>query len=482
MTSAAERPTPVNNPAGLGTGTLVLEGNTLTFDIHYSGLTGPAILAHIHSPATAAESAGVAINLQPFNGGAFSTQGVLSGSVQLTPQQKADILAGKAYVNVHTDQNKSGEIRGQIVPVLFSANLSGDAERPEVATEGNGTGRFMLVGNQLTFNIAYANLSGVATLSHIHGPATLESSAGVMINLAPFNGGGFGTNGTLSGTVTLDDNEMAALVDGLTYVNVHTGNNPSGEIRGQILPRVSAIPFTAALSGLAERPTPLTNSATGSGTFALEGNTLEFNITYSGLSGPATLAHFHGPASSSEPAAVLINLAPFNNGGFGTSGALAGKVELTELQRAYLLQGKLYVNIHTAANPSGEIRGQVAPVLFQAELSGAAERPEGIENAGQGHASFLLVGNQLTVNATYADLTSEAIAAHIHGTSTTAGSAPIMINLAPVNGRGFGTSGSFAGTVTAQPDQIGAITDELTYMNIHTTTNGGGEIRGQLTH
>ncbi|MGN6385065.1 MAG: CHRD domain-containing protein, partial [Verrucomicrobiota bacterium] len=45
MTSTAERPTPVNNPAGLGTGTLVLEGNTLTFDIHYSGLTGPAILA-----------------------------------------------------------------------------------------------------------------------------------------------------------------------------------------------------------------------------------------------------------------------------------------------------------------------------------------------------------------------------------------------------------------------------------------------------
>jgi glucose/arabinose dehydrogenase/plastocyanin len=482
MTAAAERPNPVNNPDGLGTGTLVLEGNTLTFDIHYSGLTGVATLAHIHSPATAAGFAGVAINLQPYNGGTFSTQGVLSGSVQLTPQQKADILAGKAYVNIHTSANPSGEIRGQIAPVLFEANLGGQNERPQIDTTGRGTATFMLVGNQLTFNLEYSELSSLATLAHIHGPATLDTSAGIMINLAPFNGGAFGTNGTLSGTVTLDPSQLASLVDGLTYVNIHTAINPGGEIRGQILPKAAAIPFTASMSGAAEKPDAVTSTGTGSGTFALEGNNLTFNITYTGLSGTATLAHIHGPASASQAAGVLINLAPYNGGAFGTAGTLSGTVALTDLQRAYLLEGKLYANIHTAAHPSGEIRGQIAPVLFQANLSGAAERPNALQTSGTGHASFLLVGDQLTVSATYSGLSSDAIAAHIHGASDTSGSTGIMINLGNLNGGAFGPSGAFAGTVTAQPDQITAIVDELTYMNIHTTINSAGEIRGQLTH
>ena len=56
-----------------------------------------------------------------------------------------------------------------------------------------------------------------------------------MVNLAPVNGGSFGQSGIFSGTVELTAEQLAALVDGLTYINIHTEANGGGEIRGQIL-------------------------------------------------------------------------------------------------------------------------------------------------------------------------------------------------------------------------------------------------------
>lgn len=482
MTAAAERPS-TNNSTGLGTGTLSLEGNTLHFDIHYSGLTGPATLAHIHGLATAANAAGVMINLAPFNGGAFNTNGVLSGSVTLTSDQKAAILSGKTYVNIHTGANPGGEIRGQIAPLIFTADLDAYNERPSPVTDSNGEGMgvFMLSGNQLSFSINYHDLTGAAILAHVHGPASEDQAAGVMVNLAPFNGGAFGTNGTLAGTVTLTPDQLAAFVDGLTYVNIHTPLHGGGEIRGQILPHSSATALSASLSGAAERPSPVTDSqGGGTGLFALEGRTLLFNVNYTNLTGAATLAHIHGPAKASEAAGVMINLAPFNGGAFGTNGTLAGSVTLTDEQRAALLEGRTYVNVHTVLHGGGEIRGQIVPSVMHTVLSGAAERPSAILGSAKASGTVMLVGNKLMINSTYGGLTGPAVAAHIHGPASTADATGVMVNFLGINGEGFSTNGSFAGTVTLTPEQIAALNDQLTYMNIHTGAHGGGEIRGQI--
>ena len=72
-----------------------------------------------------------------------------------------------------------------------------------------------------------------------------------------------------------------------------------------------------------------------------------------GLSGPATAAHFHGPAEAGKNAGVEV---PIPNAG---TSPVEGSATLTEAQAADLTGGKLYVNVHTAANPGGEIRGQV---------------------------------------------------------------------------------------------------------------------------
>jgi hypothetical protein len=127
------------------------------------------------------------------------------------------------------------------VSKAFSVSLTGAAERPNaVTTTATGSGKLTVVGNQLSFNITYSGLSGVATGAHIHLPASTEQTAGVSINLQAFNGGAFGTAGSLVGTVTLTADQLAGIVGGQAYVNIHTAANGGGEIRGQIAPDASA--------------------------------------------------------------------------------------------------------------------------------------------------------------------------------------------------------------------------------------------------
>jgi hypothetical protein len=97
------------------------------------------------------------------------------------------------------------------------------------------------------------------------------------------------------------------------------------------------------------------NGSSGSGIAAikLEGDVLSWVITYSGLSGPVTGAHFHGPAAANANAAVLVPFA----GSLGSP--ITGSQKLTASQIAGLRSGLWYVNLHTAAFPAGEIRGQV---------------------------------------------------------------------------------------------------------------------------
>jgi glucose/arabinose dehydrogenase len=462
--------------SGSGSGILSLAGNTLRFSLNYRDLTGTATQAHIHGPAGTGGSAGILVDLEPFNGGAFGSSGTLAGTVVLTDEQKAHLLAGRTYVNVHTVANPGGEIRGQLAPVLMTASVLGGYESPAVNTPASGLGTFMLVGTQLTYTVSFRGLSGPATGAHIHGPADIGQNAGVLI---PFSVPA-ATAGTVSGTASLTPAQLAAIVDGRTYVNFHTAANVGGEIRGQILAQSTAVPFTAWVSGLNERLTPLTNSAAGLGLFSLEGDQLAFNITYSGLSGTATAAHIHGPAAASANAGVQIDLAPYHIGEFGASGAFSGVVTLTPTQRSMMLNGQAYFNIHTVANPGGEARGQIAAVLMSAAADGPAERPTAIISTGNALGLFALVANQLDLNITYRTLSGTVSDAHIHGPATTSASAGVLVGLSGFNNGAFGASGTMAGGTVLSAPNLASLIDGLTYINLHTAANPSGEIRGQV--
>ncbi len=114
------------------------------------------------------------------------------------------------------------------------------------------------------------------------------------------------------------------------------------------------VEFTATMTAAAEVP-PKTSSGTGDVLATLDPKTkvLTYTVTYEGLTGPATMAHFHGPAAVGANAPIAVPLsAPLDS-------PIHGTATLTDAQMKDLMSGKWYANVHTAANPGGEIRGQM---------------------------------------------------------------------------------------------------------------------------
>ncbi len=128
---------------------------------------------------------------------------------------------------------------------------------------------------------------------------------------------------------------------------------------------ISGLAFTAANAETLKLQADLTaaqevppTTSTGKGTAAIMIDTatkeISWKIDYSGLTGDALAAHIHGPADAGVNAGVEVNL-----GAGGMKNPLEGKATLTDAQLGDITSGKTYVNIHTAANKGGEIRGQV---------------------------------------------------------------------------------------------------------------------------
>jgi len=108
------------------------------------------------------------------------------------------------------------------------------------------------------------------------------------------------------------------------------------------------------LTGAQEVP-PVVTAGTGTIVTAFDKSTnvLTWTVTYSGLSGPVTAAHFHGPAAAGANAGVAVGF----SGDLGSP--ISGKATLTPAQAEDMAAGKWYVNLHIAKNPGGEIRGQI---------------------------------------------------------------------------------------------------------------------------
>jgi len=116
--------------------------------------------------------------------------------------------------------------------------------------------------------------------------------------------------------------------------------------------------YKATLTAAAETPpTTSTGSGTLTATFDTDSKKLEWTAEYSGLTGPAVAAHFHGPAPVGKAAPIEVPLqAPLDS-------PMKGSATLTDAQAKDLMDGMMYINIHTAANKPGEIRGQMEKAM-----------------------------------------------------------------------------------------------------------------------
>lgn len=245
--------------------------------------------------------------------------------------------------------------------VVRAATLSGAQENPANASTATGRGAVIVnpTTKEITGGITFTGVTPTAGGHHIHqAPAGNPTGNGpVIIGLTLATGGGAAT--VPAGTV-LTDAQYAALLAGELYFNVHSAANPGGEIRGQITVRTNVTAGLATLSGANENPAN-PSTATGRGTLVVDATTREVLtgvVTFAGVTPTAGGHHIHqAPAGTpTQNGGVIVGLTLGTNG--QTATAPVGTT-LTAAQYAALLAGELYFNVHSAAYPGGEIRGQI---------------------------------------------------------------------------------------------------------------------------
>lgn len=335
----------------------------------------------------------------------------------LTDSQITSFDAQGLYYNVHSARQPAGEIRGQIVPsatVLttdtgnpatsnnFSTLLSGVEEVPANTTTATGYSTVALDPATKTISGTLVTSGIVGTGAHIHDGLAGENGP-IIVTLA----GGPAVWTVPTGT-TLSDAQIARLTAGAYYVNVHTAALPNGAIRGQLNRQVRF----ALLSGANEVP-PVTTTASGTAVLAMDPvtNRISGFVRSSGISG--TAAHIHeGPAGVAGPVIVPLTETP---AGSGVWVVPAGQV-LTAGQAASFNAGNLYYNVHSAANPGGEIRGQILSATVRtgsAALDGSKEVPP-VSTFASGTGIISLNSITKEVNGSIQTTGIDGTAAHVH--------------------------------------------------------------------
>lgn len=270
----------------------------------------------------------------------------------ISPSNLAALTNGEWYLNVHTDANPSGEVRGQIVAdttAVVTFPLSGNQSVPAVDTMASGSGYALFDTTDDSVSLVAVTTLENATMAHIHS-GFAGVTGGVVVTLVESDE----TAGVwmTDGSVSLDMATATQLLSGGHYVNVHTEANPSGEIRGQITPdNIQVYGITA--TGAQEVPA-VTTDATGSGAFTLNTTTgaLSGSVTIAGMT--ATMAHIH-EGEAGVNGGVVIALTEGMDGMW----SVPANTTLTEAQMTTMEAGSYYTNFHSAAFTSGEIRGQV---------------------------------------------------------------------------------------------------------------------------
>lgn len=348
-----------------------------------------------------------------------------SDGAVLTTSQVASFDAQGLYFNVHSAANPNGEIRSQIVPASstfvtdtgnpvidnagnpatsnnFSALLSGDQEVPATTTEASAYGTISLDPVAKTISGVLVASGIVGTAAHIHNG--LPGVAGPVV--FPLAGGP--TVWTLAAT-SITDAQIADLKAGAYYLNVHSTAAPGGEVRGRLNQQLRF----AALNGANEAPAAVVTTASGTGVLALNPTTNQVSgfVKTTGIT--ATAAHIHLGAPG-VAGGVIVPLAE-SPAGSGRWVVPAGQL-LTAAQVAAFNAGNLYFNVHSAANPGGEIRGQILPATLKtgtAALDGTKEVPA-VTTTASGSGIMALNSITQVVNGYVKTTAIDATAAHVH--------------------------------------------------------------------
>ena len=405
LSGEKEVPSVISDVTGTFKVTLADDGESMDFEMDILNPSGIGVFgkagAHIHcggagengpvilglAPAVADTTAEISVTgtLDETSLAAFFDSDNPSNCKKDIAGFYTDILLGRAYVNVHSTETGSGEVRGQYDDnESFEVKLGGENEVPMVDSSASGTAMFTthpqgVVGYELEID----NPSGIDFYGagvHIH--CGNIAVAGPVVVLLVAGGSGF-TSELLTSEIDLTDASVVSdecgstilevmnkLEIGEAYVNAHSEENPNGEIRGTGIELEST---TFPLSGEYEVPS-VDSSVTGTTTFAHSPGQLKFEME---IINPlehkifgAAGAHIHcgGPDEAGPVAAFMVaELAGGNDAKMITETGLLtdddvideGCGATIDELTASIYEGTAYVNVHSPMFPGGVTRGQV---------------------------------------------------------------------------------------------------------------------------
>lgn len=346
----------------------------------------------------------------------------------------------------------------------------------------------MTLRNTLMGSIACAVLAGLVACGGDNAPPTYTVGGTLAGSVGPvvlkLNGAGDISLAAAGGfTFT------TALLEGVAYsVTASAAQNckvvnGSGTVAAANITNVTitctTVVRSAALSGALENP-PTASTASGRGAVVVNPTTKEISggVTFTGVTPSTGGHHIHqapsGTPTLNGPVIIPLTLAP----GGGVATVPVGTV-LTDAQYAAYLAGELYFNIHSAANPGGEIRGQInvsgGVTAGLATLNSAQEVPLNTSTAtGRGTIVFDSITRDILIAYATHNVTGTTVA-HIHtGAPGVSGPANVVTLAAGTNVY----TAPRPTTLTTQ--NVTDINVGNTYFNVHSATYGAGEIRGQI--
>jgi cytochrome c553 len=232
----------------------------------------------------------------------------------------------------------------------YNITLSGESEVPSVTTSAKGSGTLTLNtdSNVVTGSFSFSGMT--ATAAHIHSGFT-GSNGEVLFALELSSDL---TKFSVPSNTVLDTTDLASLKNGKLYVNIHSTTFPSGELRGQVVPS-DVMVYKVALSGGQEVPA-VSTTATGTAYLTVNKTSGKIYGTVKTSGMAPTASHIHTGASGTN-GDVLFGLEVDSTDANNFSVPESTVLDAAAL--ASLTNKELYVNVHSATFPSGELRGQV---------------------------------------------------------------------------------------------------------------------------
>lgn len=468
-----EVPAVTTDAVGVATVHFSPDRTMATLNVTVSNLSSAVTGAHIHKGAVGTNGSIVL----DFSGD--YSNGRITKTFPVDAARIAEFIKGELYLNIHTANNGGGELRGQLLleaPESFMGTLSGDQENPAVTTNATGvvSVHYTANTNVLEINAQWDGLSSAITMVHLHEGA-VGVNGGVVLDLSS------SVIGNSIKVKVAGNDVIAAMRAGNIYLNVHTQNHGGGEIRAQLMPQEGLIIDTWLTA--AQETHAVTNGANsiGLGFFKIAPtlDQMDYKVQMNRLTGAIAGAHLH-------------------NGGLGQNGSVeqgltisgnvvsANNLAISADLLASILSGKIYVNIHTAQNSAGEVRGQLYRLArdgYTYDICPQQEipTPMGADTmSGSGMFAFNREMTEAHLMVTVNQLSSAFSGSHIHQGAAGA-TGPVIFNFT----NNFANGGAFLYFTDTSSTPFNAAFAETirtsnAYVNIHTANNPPGEVRGQI--